>query len=76
MHLPALTHQLENLHHFAHHAAQSVKARGTMLTSCLQDIPEHAKQIALHGVRHGATVALASVQACSGYELRFLPMVH
>lgn len=44
-----------------------------MLASRLQDIPERGRVIALHGVDHGAAVALASAQVRSGYELRCLP---
>ena len=39
----------------------------------LHNIPNCVREIALHGVRHGAAMALASVQAHSGHELRFLP---
>ena len=39
----------------------------------LHDIPNRVREVALHGVRHGAAMALASVQAHSGHELRFLP---
>ena len=39
----------------------------------LHDVPNHAREIALHGVRHDAAVALAVVQVCSGYELQLLP---
>jgi hypothetical protein len=46
--------------------------RGDLLTNCLQDIPMHAKEIALHCVRHGATVALMTTHVNSGHELRWL----
>ena len=39
----------------------------------LHDIPNHVREVALHGVRHGAAMALASAQARSGHELWFLP---
>ena len=39
----------------------------------LHDIPNRVKEVALHGVRHGAAMALASAQVHSGHELRFLP---
>jgi len=39
----------------------------------LHDIPNRVREVALHGVRHGATMALASTQAHSGHKLRFLP---
>ena len=37
------------------------------------DIPNHVREVALHGVRHGAAMALVSTQVHSGHELRFLP---
>ena len=40
---------------------------------CLHDILNHVREVALHGVRHGATMALAAVLAYSGHELWFLP---
>ena len=33
-----------------------------------------SEKFALHGVRHGAAMALAAVQARSGHELRRLPL--
>jgi hypothetical protein len=39
----------------------------------LHDIPNRIREVALHGVHHGATVALAMAQVCSGCELRLLP---
>ena len=40
---------------------------------CLYDVPNHIREVALHGVRQGATMALAAVQARSGHELPLLP---
>ena len=39
----------------------------------LNDIPNRVREVALHGVRHGATMALAAAQAHSGHNLRLLP---
>ena len=39
----------------------------------LHDIPNHAREIALHGVHHGVAVMLAVGQVRSRYELRLLP---
>ena len=39
----------------------------------LHDILNRVKEVALHGVRHGATMALAAAQARSGHELWLLP---
>ena len=46
---------------------------GVVLVVLLHDIPNHVREIALHGVRHGAAMALAAAQARSGHELRLLP---
>ena len=39
----------------------------------LDDIPNRVRKVALHGVRHGAAMALAAAQARSSHELRLLP---
>ena len=39
----------------------------------LYDISNHVREVALHGVRHGAAMALAAAQARSGLNLRLLP---
>ena len=39
----------------------------------LYDVPNRVREVALHGVRHGATMALTVAQARSGHELRLLP---
>jgi len=41
----------------------------------LQDIPNHAKEIATHGVRQEATTALDVVQTCTGHKLLLLVSV-
>jgi hypothetical protein len=51
------------------HAAGFVNARGTILVVCLHDIPNHGSEVALHGVCHGATMALAAAQARSSHNL-------
>ena len=50
-----------------------INARGAILVVCLHDIPNRVREVALHGVRHGAATALAAAQAHSGYNLRLLP---
>ena len=55
------------------HAAGFVNARGAILVSHLYDIPNRVREVALHGVRHGAAMALAAAQARSGHNLRLLP---
>jgi hypothetical protein len=54
----ALTEHLEALQLATNNAAKALKARGDLLVNRLQDIPVRAGEIALHGVRHGAVVAL------------------
>ena len=39
----------------------------------LHNIPNRVREVALHGVRHGAAMALAAAQARSGYNLQLLP---
>ena len=65
--------QLESLQSATDYAAQSVNDRGAVSVVRLHDIPNHAREISLHGVRHYVAVALAMAQVRSGYELRLLP---
>ena len=39
----------------------------------LDDIPIRVREVALHGVRHGAAMGLAAAQVRSSHELQFLP---
>ena len=50
-----------------------VNARGAVLVVRLYDIPNRVREVALHGVCHGAAMALATAQARSGHNLRLLP---
>ena len=50
-----------------------VNARGVMPVVHLYDVPNRVREVALHGVHHGAAMALAATQARSGHELRLLP---
>ena len=50
-----------------------VNTRGVVPVVRLHDILNHVREVALHGVRHGAAMALAAVQAHSRHELRLLP---
>ena len=54
----ALTEELEALQLARNNAIRALNAQGDLLANCLQDIPVCTGQIALHGVHHGATVAL------------------
>ena len=55
------------------HAAGFVNARGAVPVVRLHDIPNHVREVTLHGVRHGAAIVLAAAQARSGHNLRLLP---
>ena len=61
--------QLENLQLVANAAMATVNARGPLLNNHLHDIPTHNQEIALHGVRHGTSVALTAAQVQTGYDL-------
>ena len=50
-----------------------VNVRDAVPVVCLHDILNRAREVALHGVRHGAAMAFAAAQARSGHNLRFLP---
>ena len=47
----------------------AVNARGSSTDARLQDVLVRVREIALHGVRHGAAVALTAAQVQTGYEL-------
>ena len=53
--------QLESLQLAAIAAADAVNARGSLIDIHLQDILAYTQEIALHGVHHGASVALTTV---------------
>ena len=55
------------------HAVGFVNAKGAIPVVRLHDNPNHVREVALHGVRHGATMALAAAQARSGHNPRLLP---
>ena len=65
----ALTVQLESLQLAANVVVDVVNARGSPIDACLQDIPAHVQEIALHSFRHGASVALTATQVHTRYEL-------
>ena len=68
----ALTEELEALQLAMNNATGALNARGDLVVSRLHDIPVRAEEIALHGVRHGAAVALMTAQVNSRHELRGL----
>ena len=55
------------------HTAGFVNARGTISVVRLHDIPNSVREVALHGVCHGAATALAAAHARSGHNLWLLP---
>ena len=61
--------QLESLQSAVNAAVDIVNARGSLIDVRLQDIPARIQEIALHGVRHGAVVALTAVQVQTGHDL-------
>ena len=52
--------------------SSALNAWGDTLEARIQDIPMHAREVDLHGVHHGATVALAIAQVRSGHDLRLV----
>ena len=61
--------QLESLQLAANAAMNAVNARGSLIDAHLQDIPTYVLEIALHDVRHDASVALITAQVQTGCEL-------
>ena len=51
------------------HAVGFVNAKGAVPVVRLHDIPNRVREVALHGVRHGAATALATAQARSSHNL-------
>ena len=51
--------QLESLQLVVNAAMDAVNVWGSPIAARLQDVPVHVREIALHGVCHGALVALA-----------------
>ena len=50
-----------------------INARGAMLLVHFHDISNRVREVALYDVRHGATMALAVMQARSSHKLWLLP---
>ena len=60
LNLTDLTNQLESLRSAADHTVGFVNARGAVLVVRLHDILNRVREVALHGIRHGAAMALAA----------------
>ena len=58
---PVLTVQLESLQLAANVTTATINAWGPLTNAYLHNIPANVQEIALHGIRHGASVALAAV---------------
>ena len=54
--------QLESLHLVANTATDTFNAWGSLINARLYDIPARIQEITLHGVCHGASVALTAAQ--------------
>ena len=61
--------QLESLQLAANVAVDTINAWGSPIDARLQDIQARVQEIALHGVRHGVSVALTAAQVQTGYKL-------
>ena len=53
-----------------------MNARGNTVAARLEDIPNRVREVAGHGVRHGAAVALATAQLESGHDFLQIEPVH
>ena len=53
-----------------------MNARGDTVTARLQDIPNLIREVAGHGVRRGAAVALTTAQFETGHDLLQVEHVH
>ena len=65
--------QLDSLQLATEYAVGFVNARGAVPIVRLYDILNRVTEVALHGVRHGAAMALAAAQAHFGHNLWLLP---
>ena len=61
--------QLETLQLVTNVATVAVNSQGPLINARLHDVPAHVQEIALHGVRHGTSMALTAAQVQTGYEL-------
>ena len=68
----ALKEELATLREVTLIAVNDVNAGGVLLEDHLWDMPAWGRTVALSGVHHGATLALAMAQLCSGHDLRLL----
>ena len=64
--------QLESVRLAMNVAMMAVNTQGPLINARPHDVPAHVQEITLHGICHGALVALATVQVQTGYELHTL----
>ena len=57
----------------ADHAAGFIIARGAVPVARLHDILHRVREVTLHRIRHGATMALAAAQVHFDHDLQLLP---
>ena len=62
--------QLESLQLAANAVLDAVNAWGPLINVRLHDISARIQEIALHGIHHGASMALAMAQVQTRYELQ------
>ena len=62
--------KLESLQLAVNIAMDAVNAWGPLINVRLHDISARIQEIALHGIHHGASMALAVAQVQTGYELQ------
>lgn len=67
-----MTAQMENLRLLAHDAANMVNTPEGPAEFRLQDVRHRVREIAIHGVRSGAAVALTVASLQSGQDLSFM----
>ena len=53
-----------------------MNARGTTVAARLWGIPNRVREVTVHGVHHGAAVALATAQFHSGHDFLQVEPVH
>ena len=52
-----------------------VNAMGVVLVVLLHDIPNHVREVALHGIHHGAAMALVLCKLALAMSFDIFPMV-
>jgi hypothetical protein len=72
--LSALKEELVALREVALIVVNDVNARGVLLEDRLWAMLAWVRMVALSRVRHGAAIALATTQLCSGHDLRLLEL--